>query len=54
MLVLDCQGKMIADLNYVAGNPAMLIRTDNWSQGMYLVRILSDESTASLKVTISE
>jgi hypothetical protein len=54
VLVLDCQGKMIADLNYVAGNPAMLIRTDNWSQGMYLVRILSDESTASLKVTISE
>ncbi|MFM7728159.1 MAG: T9SS type A sorting domain-containing protein, partial [Flavobacteriales bacterium] len=52
VVIFDGQGKLISDTNYSAGQSPLLISTANWAEGMYLVRVLSNESEGHLKITI--
>lgn len=52
VMIFDGQGKLVADYNYAGNNNPMIVTTAGWSEGMYMVRLISKHAQGSLPVSV--
>ena len=52
VMIFTSQGKLVADYNHSGNNNPMIVTTAGWSEGMYMVRLISKHSQGSLPVSV--
>jgi hypothetical protein len=52
VMIFTSQGKLVADYNYAGNNNPMIVTTAGWSEGMYMVRLISKHAQGSLPVSV--
>ena len=50
--IFDGQGKMITDMSFMGSNNPIIVNTAAWSEGMYMVRLVSERSQSSMPVSV--
>ena len=52
VMIFTSQGKLVADYNHAGNNNPMIVTTAGWSEGMYMVRLISQHAQGSLPVSV--
>jgi hypothetical protein len=52
VMIFTSQGKLVADYNHAGNNNPMIVTTSGWSEGMYMVRLISKHAQGSLPVSV--
>lgn len=52
IMIFDGQGKMVHDLSYTGNNSPMVVTTSAWAEGMYMVKLISENTQGSMPVSV--
>lgn len=52
IMIFDGQGKMVHDLSYTGNSSPMVLTTSAWAEGMYMVKLISENTQGSMPVSV--
>jgi hypothetical protein len=52
ILIFDAQGKLVNDFNYNGNNNPMVVTTAGWAEGVYMIRLISEQAQGSMPVSV--
>jgi hypothetical protein len=52
IMIFDSQGKLVHDLNYAGNGSPMVVPTSAWAEGMYFIKLVSENTQASMPVSV--